>query len=44
MPNVNRGINAPPTLALFAVSDATTPSMIPVPNFSGYFEVFLTVV
>ena len=34
---------APQTVALFAVSDATIPSMIPVPNFSGCFDVFLAV-
>ena len=38
MPRVSRGTIAPPTEALFAVSVATTPSMIPVPNFSGYLE------
>jgi hypothetical protein len=33
-------MRAPPMLALLDVSDATTPSMIPVPNFSGVFEAF----
>jgi hypothetical protein len=34
------GIRAPPIVALFAVSEATIPSMIPVPNLSGCFDFF----
>ena len=39
MPSVTSGIIPPPTTALFAVSVATTPSTIPVPYFSGCFDV-----
>ena len=42
-PRVRRGIIAPPTDALLAASDAHTPSMIPVPNFSGVFEILFAV-
>ena len=35
MPSTSRGIMAPPMEALLDASEATTPSMIPVPNFSG---------
>lgn len=43
IPKVRRGIIAPPTEALFEVSEATTPSGIPVPNFSGYLDLlFIT--
>ncbi len=38
-----RGISAPPTEPLLAVSEATMPSMTPVPNFSGYLDWFLAV-
>jgi len=38
------GIRDPPTTALFEVSDAIIPSMIPVPNFSGYLELFFSAV
>ena len=43
MPRASSGIMAPPMEALLEVSEATTPSMMPVPNFSGYFEAFFTV-
>ena len=38
MPKVSIGINAPPDTALFALSDAPTPSLKPVPNNSGCFD------
>ena len=41
MPSVSSGIMAPPMPALLAVSLATTPSMVPLPNLSGVFERFL---
>jgi hypothetical protein len=44
MPMEMRGTSAPPTVALFAVSDATMPSSEPLPNFSGSFETFFAVV
>jgi hypothetical protein len=37
---VKRGSMAPPIDALLKLSDATMPSIIPVPNFSGYFDAF----
>ena len=39
-PSDSSGIIAPPEQPLFALSVAATPSGIPVPNFSGYFDVF----
>ena len=44
MESVSSGMSAPPMVALFAVSEATTPSMMPVPNFSGCFDEFLATV
>ena len=41
IPRVNIGNNEPVEAALFAVSGATTPSMLPFPNVSGFFEVCL---
>ncbi len=38
MPRVNIGTMAPPAAALSAVSGPATPSIMPVPNFSGSFE------
>ena len=38
MPRLSRGTIAPPVAALLAVSDAAMPSMMPVPNFSGYLD------
>jgi hypothetical protein len=38
MPIVTSGTSAPPTLALFAVSEATIPYSEPLPTFSGCFE------
>ena len=38
IPRVTSGMMPPPTTALLAVSVATTPSMKPVPNFSGVLE------
>ena len=35
IPRVSSGISAPPMEALLDVSEATIPSMQPVPNFSG---------
>ena len=43
MPSESRGTMEPPVAALFAVSEAAMPSMMPVPNFSGYFESFVSV-
>ena len=40
IPRAIMGIRAPPVTALFAVSDAKTPSMEPFPNSSGRFERF----
>ena len=40
MPKVIRGTIAPPIDALLAASEAMIPSIIPVPNFSGYLELF----
>ena len=34
----NNGTSEPPMTALFEVSEAIIPSIIPVPNFSGCFE------
>ena len=42
MPRVKRGMKAPWAAALFADSGAATPSMTPVPNFSGSFETFFS--
>ena len=44
IPSDKRGIIAPPIVPLFALSDATTPSIIPVPNFSGCFDEFFATV
>ena len=41
IPRVKSIINAPPIVALFAVSEAISPSINPVPNFSGVFDLFL---
>ena len=41
IPNTNAGIQAPPIAALFALVGAITPSSVPLPNFSGCFDVFL---
>ena len=41
IPKANSGISEPPTMELFAHSDAITPSGMPVPNFSGCLEAFL---
>ena len=38
MPSVSSGIIAPPVDALFAASGEATPSIAPVPNLSGVFE------
>ena len=38
MPNVSSGTMAPAVSALFAPSGAATPSMTPVPNFSGCLD------
>jgi hypothetical protein len=40
IPIVSNGIREPPITALFDVSDAMTPSIIPVPNFSGCLDDF----
>ena len=37
-PSVRRGMNPPVDAELFADSGPATPSMTPVPNFSGYLE------
>ena len=37
-------ISAPPTVALFAASDAIIPSSDPLPNFSGLEDTFLATV
>ena len=37
-PKVKAGMRDPPTTALFDVSEAITPSGLPVPNSSGVFE------
>ncbi len=42
MPRVKSGIKAPPVAALFAASGPATPSMAPVPNFSGCLEIFFS--
>ncbi|SCI67656.1 Uncharacterised protein [uncultured Blautia sp.] len=44
MPKVSKGIMAPPMVALLADSEATTPSIMPVPNFSGVLDLFLITV
>ena len=41
MPMVNNGTIAPPVSELFAASGAATPSIDPLPNSSGVFDVFL---
>ena len=41
MPSAIIMIKAPPAVALLADSEATTPSAIPVPNFSGVLDAFL---
>ena len=38
MPNTSAGIHAPDSAALLAALASTTPSMCPVPNFSGVLE------
>ena len=42
-PRTSSGIMAPPVAALLALSGAATPSMIPVPNFSGCLEILFSV-
>src|SRR5512135_1218350 len=42
IPSVRRGIKEAWAPALFADSGPATPSMIPVPNFSGYREHFFS--
>ncbi|MPN52039.1 hypothetical protein SDC9_199691 [bioreactor metagenome] len=37
------GINAPPVVALLALSEAARPDGFPFPNVSGFFESFLAV-
>ena len=44
MPIASSGISAPPTVALFAASDATMPLGEPLPNSSGVRETFLATV
>jgi hypothetical protein len=39
MPNASVGISAPPSLELLAASGPMTPSMLPLPNVSGLFEI-----
>ena len=41
MPKASVGSNAPPSLELFAASGAITPSIHPLPNISGCFDVCL---
>jgi len=43
IPRFSKGIMAPPTQALLAVSLASTPFSSPLPNVSGCLEVFLAV-
>ena len=40
MPRVSMGSMEPVLAALFAASGASTPSTMPVPNFSGFLEKF----
>ena len=42
-PSAISGISAPPTVALFAASEATMPSSLPLPNCSGVFDARLAV-
>ena len=44
MPMAINGIRAPPMVALLAASEATMPSSLPVPNFSGVLDMFFAVV
>ena len=44
IPRHSRGTMAPPVAALFAASEAAMPSMMPVPNFSGYLESLFSMV
>lgn len=44
IPRVSMGAMDPPVAALSADSEAATPSMAPVPNFSGVFEKFFATV
>lgn len=44
IPNASIGTNAPPAAALFAVSGPATPSIMPVPNFSGCLLSFFSIV
>ena len=37
-PRVSMGMKAPAQIELLAASEAATPSIMPVPNFSGVFE------
>ena len=43
IPNVSKGIIAPPDAALFADSGPATPAICPVPNFSGVLLNFFSV-
>ena len=43
IPNARVGIIAPPVAELLAASGAATPSISPLPKFSGFLELFLTV-
>jgi hypothetical protein len=42
MPNVNRGMKAPPVAELLADSSPATPSIAPLPNLSGCFEMLFS--
>jgi len=44
IPIASSGINAPPTVALLAASEATMPLADPLPNSSGVRETFLATV
>lgn len=41
-PNVSKGMKAPAVPELFAVSGPATPSIAPVPNFSGCLDIFFS--
>ena len=42
MPSVSSGMNEVWAAALLALSGAATPSIMPVPNFSGVFDTFFS--
>ena len=44
IPRDSSGTIAPPVAALFAVSEAAMPSMMPVPNFFRMLEIFVSIV